>query len=49
MLVEPVIESSMRNHPSNADVQENGCAAVQNLAVNENNRVKISNAGGTRY
>ena len=40
------ILSAMKNHSSNANVQENSCGTLVNLALNENNRVTISNAGG---
>ena len=40
------ILSAMKTHSSNANVQEHGCGALQNLASNENNRVTISDAGG---
>ena len=40
------ILSAMKIHSSNATVQEYGCGALRNLAVNDKNKVKISNADG---
>ena len=40
------ILSAMSFHCSNANVQHYGCGALNNLAVNENNKVKIAEAGG---
>ena len=36
----------MRQHPEDAKVQEKGCKALANLAVNADNRVKIGAGGG---
>jgi hypothetical protein len=36
----------MKSHSSNADVQENGCGALWYLALNDNNKVTIAEAGG---
>ena len=41
------ILSAMKTHSSNATVQEKGCGALWNLALNnDNNRVMIADAGG---
>ena len=37
---------AMTQHPSAAGVQEWGCVALSNLAVNADNKVKIGSAGG---
>ena len=36
----------MNNHSCNANVQEYGCAALWNLASNNNNQVAIAETGG---
>ena len=36
----------MRNHPYNANIQHYGCAALQNLAMNEKSKTTIAEAGG---
>ena len=40
------ILTAMKTHFSNADVQHYACAALRNLAFNENNKVAIVNADG---
>ena len=39
------ILSSMKTHSSNADLQHYGCALLKNVAMNDNSRVKIAEAG----
>eukprot|EP00961_Rhodomonas_salina_P095293 1282150-Rhodomonas_salina.1 len=36
----------MKQHVKSAGVQEQGCGALRNLAVNDENKVKIGAAGG---
>ena len=36
----------MKTHSSNATVQQYGCAALSSLAMNDNNQVAITAAGG---
>jgi len=36
----------MRAHHARADVQEQGCGALRNFAVNDQNRAKVAEAGG---
>ena len=36
----------MRQHPEDAKVQEKGCKALNRLAFNANNKVKIGAGGG---
>uniref|UniRef100_A0A7S4N8P2 Uncharacterized protein n=1 Tax=Odontella aurita TaxID=265563 RepID=A0A7S4N8P2_9STRA len=43
----PCIVAAMCNHPSDAEVQERGCAALQNLALEGDRRSMIASAGGT--
>ena len=39
-----MIVSRMESHPFNINMQHYGCAALQNLALNEKNRVAIAEA-----
>ena len=41
-----MILSAMKYHLDNAQVQHYGCAALQNLAMNDNNKVMIAETGG---
>ena len=38
--------SAMKNQPSNENVQQYGCRALNNLAKNNNDKVAIGNADG---
>ncbi|EGD79779.1 hypothetical protein PTSG_10764 [Salpingoeca rosetta] len=40
------IIKAMKMHSSNGSVQKNGCGALQNLAVNDDNAVAIASKGG---
>ena len=41
-----VIVTAMKQHASVADVQQHGCGALNNLALNEESQVTIARQGG---
>ena len=38
--------AAMKNHPSNADVQQRGCEALGRLSDNDEIAVRVAKAGG---